>query len=353
MINISKGRYWDKGIQLIDGCTPCSPGCDNCWSAGMTHRFVKKIKGCTGSFQDNTVNGYETTIPSPFTDGAGRFNGKIETHPDRLDVFRKTRKPTVFAVWNDLFHEGVPKEFIAEVYSSMWFNGPNSWWVGQPVNTIDGHIFLILTKRQERMKNLLTDDSFWELAVKKGCLDCRSIMPVPYIWHGLTVCNQPEADAKLTEFLRVPGKKFLSIEPMLGEIDLHFKPRLEICPHGLKMPTSLQRWYDPNCRKYCDKSFECKPIDAVILGGETGAKARPMNPDWVRSVRDQCEAAGVPFFFKGWGEFGTEQIGKIKYTTVNSGVSMDYPAYMYKVGRAKAGRLLDGREHNELPWVKK
>lgn len=91
MIDISTGRYWDRGIQLIDGCTPCSPGCDHCWSAAQAHRFKREGEP-----------GHSNGI---LTDDKGRFNGDIFVHPERLDVFRKTKKPTVFAIWNDLFWE--------------------------------------------------------------------------------------------------------------------------------------------------------------------------------------------------------------------------------------------------------
>ena len=88
--NISKGRYWQVGVQLIDGCTPCSPGCDHCWSAAQAHRFKREGEP-----------GHDTGI---LTDGRGQFNGDIITYPDRLKRFN-TRKPKVFALWNDLFWE--------------------------------------------------------------------------------------------------------------------------------------------------------------------------------------------------------------------------------------------------------
>jgi protein gp37 len=83
MIDIEKGRYWDEGITLIDGCSPCSPGCDHCWSAAQSHRFNRK---------------------QYFTDDNGKFNGDIQIHPKRLSRFN-TRKPKVFSIWNDLFWE--------------------------------------------------------------------------------------------------------------------------------------------------------------------------------------------------------------------------------------------------------
>jgi len=133
------------------------------------------------------------------------------------------------------------------------------------------------------------------------------------IYHGLTVCKQQEADEKIPIFLQVPGKKFLSIEPMLEAIDIRNTP----------LPP-------------CDgREKEWPGFDAVILGGETGPGARPMNSDWVRSVRDQCAVAGVPFFFKGWGAWK----GSANFTNGK----MD-------VGSERRVRLLDGRTHDALPW---
>ena len=296
MIEISKGRYWDLPWSLVDGCTPCSPGCEHCWAAAIAQRFWHQ-KGCLTDTQ------------------TGQFNGKIITNTHRLDIPLKRRKPTVYAVWNDLFHEAVPPEVIFQTLAC--------------ISLAPRHTFLVLTKRPERMHYILTSyggkkdwrdilskrafDLFGEEA---DCFSANSIegclgevlnvgWPMSNIYHGLTVCNQAEADKKVPVFLQVPGNKFLSIEPMLGEIKL---------------------------RNYNSGSS----IDAVILGGETGPGARPLHPDWVRSVRDQCQSAGVKFFFKGWGSktFETQ------------------PDYLHRTEHRVrlGGRLLDGRMHDDLPW---
>jgi len=151
----------------------------------------------------------------------------------------------------------------------------------------------------------------------------------PNVWPGLTICNQQEADEKIPVFLQVPGKKFLSIEPMLGEIDL--SEWMGRAPHPVD----------------CGHSYAFSVFDAVILGGETGPGARPCHPDWIRSIRDQCAAAGVPFFFKQWGEWA---IGESKdFRRYPEDISTGQ--YMIRVGRKAAGRLLDGRTHDELPWM--
>lgn len=317
MIDIEKGRYWDEGIQLVDGCTPCSPGCDRCWSAAMTHRFDK--------FGDE--------LHSLTTEDKPVFNGNVITHPERLSRFN-TRKPKVFAIWNDLFHEDVPDAFIMATFGAM----PTD--ILQPcLNT-----YLVLTKRPQRMRD------FFLRYTKNGT------EPWPNVYLGLTVCSQQEADEKIPIFLQAPGKKFLSIEPMLGEIDLTMK--------APKAYSLLSKFYGHNgfdetgSQLQKDRMNYFPKIDAVILGGKTGPGARPMHPDWVRSVRDQCAAAGVPFFFKGWGEWvpwgddccdfmhdfnSDEMVKKFKSITME-------PYIMYCVGRNKAGRLLDGRTHDDLPW---
>lgn len=292
MIDISKGRYWDEGIKLVSGCTKCSPGCDHCWSLGMEKRFRKPI-----------LNGRGVYIPDT----------TIEIHPDRLSRFN-TRKPKVFAIWNDLFHEAVPWEFQYKVYTAA---------SNYPQNTI-----LVLTKRPGNMVKSLKDVIFH--------LNRNGIYEYNHIWHGLTVCNQQEADEKIPIFLQVPGKKFLSIEPMLGPVDLNLIWRYgEVAtPNGyglVKIPL----------------------IDAVILGGETGHGASKMHPDWVRSVRDQCAAAGVPFFFKSWGAWQPSYAGAPDdpCNKNNECYTKDGIPIMFKT--KKVQRIIDDRTHNDLPWVKK
>ena len=297
MINIEKGRYWDLPWSLISGCTPSSPGSDHCWSAGISHHYYRE-----GEF------GHSTPI---YTNNAGNFNGIVVHNQDRLSIPLKRKKPTVYAIWNDLYHKDVPGSFIVAAYKTMI--------------QAKQHTFLILTKRAEIMAYSLSPEN------------CFARPDFSNIWHGLTICNQAEADEKIPIFLQVPGKKFLSIEPMLGPIDLTI---------------------------YCDQIGHEHPawirqIDCVVCGGETGPGARPMHPDWVRSIRDQCQGAGVPFFFKQWGlwkPMGEHYSGKVDGCWVNG-------KFWRGVGSMVAGdfnmkrnndvyRLLDGRLHNDLPWVK-
>lgn len=291
-IDISKGRYWDRPWSLVSGCTRCSPGCDHCWALAMEQRFKK----------------------SPTVPGFG-----IHLHPDRLGIPLRARKPAVFSVWNDAYHEAVTNNFRVAMYAA--------------IAEATKHIYLILTKRPKLM------NQFWN-QTHSGAV------PFDNVWHGLTVCNQAEADEKIPVFLQVPGKKFLSIEPILGPVNL-------TCIEWLREKGS--DYFDALAKDRTgpdDVGLNGSAINAVILGGETGPGARPMHPDWVRSVRDQCKTAGVPFFFKQWGEWAWYQggyAGKRKAERV--GVpGPPFMAHMVRVGKKDAGRILDGRTHDDLPW---
>ena len=166
----------------------------------------------------------------------------------------------------------------------------------------------------------------------------NDVDPIPAnVWIGATVVNQEEADRDIPKLLAVPAaKRFLSVEPLLEPVDL-----------GFDLP-----WRTPN-------------IDWVIVGGESGPNARPMHPDWARSLRDQCDAAGVAFMFKQWGEWhpamGDTSQGRLavcKRTGGSFHISAgEYPrmfdmldrCQMHRVGKKAAGRLLDGREWNGVP----
>ena len=227
MKGIETGRYWDKPWSLVDGCTPCSPGCDHCWSKGLAERF-------------------------------GRWPVAVEPRTDRINDPLKVKKPTIFSIWNDLFHEAVSSAFVDRVMETA--------------RHVPRHTVLALTKRAREM-------TWYHESIR----NIPAFQNVSNMWWGVTVCNQSEADAKIPELLKVPGHKWLSIEPMLGEIDLN------MCNRCVKSPLHCE---ENGCPAY-DRSAEF-----VVVGAETGSGRRPCNIEWIRSIVRQCKAAGVPVWVK-------------------------------------------------------
>lgn len=200
---------------------------------------------------------------------------------------------------------------------------------------------LLLTKRPGIVLNLVPEA--W-----------RKQWPA-HVWLGTTAGTQKAADENIPDLLAVPAKvRFLSCEPLLGEVNLVNAGGIWADMHG-----SISHEYQQPGRH----------VDWVICGGESGGGARPMHPDWARALRDQCTAAGVPFFFKQWGEWvdcdnchapDEAYAGKAegwlapdgKFRTGELGVDFfggDFP--IYRVGKKTAGRLLDGREWSQFPEV--
>jgi protein gp37 len=140
------------------------------------------------------------------------------------------------------------------------------------------------------------------------------------VWIGATICNQEEADRDIPKLLAIPAKvRFLSMEPLLGAVDLsnHLACMCGMCGG--------------------------EHLDWVVVGGESGPKARPMHPDWVRSLRDQCAEAGVPFLFKQWGEWAPN------WYNDDAGNKIAGSEWIERQGKKVAGRLLDGVQHDEYP----
>lgn len=356
------GIAWaDATINPCAGCSPVSPACDHCYAARMAHRLAANIK-----------------IPPYFaglTDDAGKWTGKVNLHPHLMKQVLRWQKPRKIFVGSmtDLFHEAVPDEFLDQVFAYMAL-APQ-------------HTFLLLTKRPERMRafferckaanwnnvrDAINHPSLCGQGDRKGSLET----PLPNVWLGVTIENQAMADARVPILLETPAaKRFVSIEPMLGEIaldDVDEKNWLNPECWGDCACDSLFG-FDPGCRRNGGDGNLTRKLDWVICGGETGPGARPMHPDWIRSLRDQCGAAGVPFFFKQWGEWlpvdqdgapgpaakecslppsKTHWMGRSgKHRPAGTGRRTE-DVLMLRVGKHAAGRLLDGQEWNEFPEVR-
>jgi len=248
-----------------------------------------------------------------------RFNkrpfSEVMFHPERLNIPLRRRKATMYFVnsMSDLFHRDVPHEFLLTVWVTMKY--------------CFQHTFQVLTKRPQRMRDFakrFLDNN------KLGITD-----PFPNVWLGTTV--ESGSYTKRIDVLReVPAAvRFISFEPLLGPIG--------------KVNLDGIHW--------------------VIVGGESGPGARPMHPDWAREIRDQCQEQGVAFFFKQWGEFlPVITVGDDADPSGRSAMAYDdgtietqwepgphcvNAQQMWRVGKKKAGSLLDGLEHKEYPKVAK
>ena len=227
--------------------------------------------------------------------------GKVVLHPERLDQPLHWRKPRRVGVcfMGDLFHRDVPLGFILDVL--------------QVTRIAEQHSYYFLTKRPDRFASI------------KNYLGGKD-----NVWLGVSVEDQKTANERIPILLQTPAAhRWVSIEPMLGPVDLvRWLPITYSGPSGYSLVEHEASDFGPMCFP-----------DWVVLGGESGSGARPMHPDWVRSVRDQCVAAGVPFWFKQWGDYRETGCGLAGHPMHDAGWR---PA-------KNGGRALDGRTWEDLP----
>jgi len=325
----TKIEWTDRTWNPTRGCSLVSEGCRHCYAMKFAHRFSAEGKPYAG-----------LTELGP--DGP-RWTGKIRLVPDALEEPLHWRKPQKVFVnsMSDLFHEDVPFEFIDRVFGIM--------------ACAPRHTFQILTKRPKRMREYFAElgktspdrhieqRGFDTADFVNNCVDvvdydtlCKIPDGLSNVWLGVSVEDQKTADERIPLLLQTPAAiRFISYEPALGPIDF------------VRFPLrTLDGGENPG-------------IDWLIVGGESGPGARPMHPDWARSAQQQCEDAGVAYFFKQWGEWfprdqwewTPEMIlpddGDARCEDARTRILDDLP--FHRVGKKAAGRLLDGQEWNEYP----
>lgn len=288
------------------GCDKVSPGCENCYAIRMAYRLAH---------MPHTKPFYEQVVHKT-KGGKLNWTGKIVQNIPAGDKPLRIKKPTTFFVnsMSDLFHKDVTFEMIDSVYDIM--------------DACPQHTFQILTKRHRELAQYY----IWK---SQGFGLRFQEWPLKNVWVGISAENQKEFQQRIDSLVLIPAAiKFLSCEPLLGPINLS--------PYLLEL-----QW--------------------VIVGGESGPGSRPMHPDWVRSLQEQCEKAKVPFFFKQWGEFteGSSMEGK-DIIMLNNGDYADYSSsdltkkygsawqnmsatVMSKMGKSKAGNDLNERTYLEMP----
>lgn len=340
-------EWTDATWNPITGCSLTSPGCTNCYAMQLAGTRLAHHESRAGLTRE--VNGHHV------------WTGEVRLNEQWFDQPLRWRKPRRIFVCahGDLFHESAPDEWIDKVFAVMALSPQ--------------HTFQVLTKRSQRMREYLSrPKGSWHYLFeslkwvrwmagltgnKRGQQSTslpRMYGPLPNVWLGVSVEDQHRADERIPDLLATPAAvRWISAEPLLGPVDLK----------GSK-------------------------LDWVVCGGESGPHARPMHPDWARSLRDQCAAAGVPFLFKQWGEYHTAAVnmstGEPVFrqfqtyqdwvnkasTWINGGICLDrlgrrceigrdfasardedvFPiTIMHRVGKTRAGRMLDGVLHDAYP----
>jgi protein gp37 len=329
------GIEWtDATWNPVRGCSRKSEGCRFCYAEPIAARFSGEGLPYHG-FADRGRAG-------------SKWTGKVELVPSALHLPLHWRKPRRIFVnsMSDLFHENLPDVEIDQVFAVMALSVQ--------------HCMQVLTKRPDRMRSYCEDpatplrvwlaageimDPLWALGVHGAHWGGDTPWPLRNVWLGVSIEDQPAADGRVNDLLATPAaKRFLSCEPLLGEIDLLDIPWPADRP---RFPVTD----DLSDSRSCLHQIEGSRIDWVIVGGESGTNARPMHPDWARALREQCMAAGVPFFFKQRGEWTWVDDADFDANRIPEGwpLKLNDGEPMWRVGKKIAGALLDGREHREFP----
>jgi protein gp37 len=344
----TKIEWCDATVNFWHGCTKVSPACANCYALTLSKRWGKDIWGPGKPREDHRA-------------GAAKLARKLE----RQAVAEGRRLRVFCASMADWLDDEVPADWLADLLCLV-AETPHLDW-------------LLLSKRPHLWRERL-DAALDACGLASQCrcqercfCDARTVArlwldgdPPPNVWAGATVEDQERADERIPALLAIPARvRFLSMEPLLGPVDVrrylwpthwHWDAKFNTPEEALAAGASAER------KRQGIVSADARFVDWIIAGGESGSGARPSHPDWFRSLRDQAAAAGVAFHFKQWGEYAPEGEGPgpdPAWVDLDGKVTADRcpvpPApgavAMQRIGKARAGRLLDGREWSELPEV--
>jgi protein gp37 len=322
MAENSNIEWTDHTFNPWRGCTKVSPGCENCYAETLSLRNPA-VLGQWGRGKPRVLASEDMwKQPVKWNAAAGAARHETEWSSDDFTALPPPRPRVFCASLADWLDDEVPIHWLIRLMSLIVAT-PNLDWLlltKRPQN---------LRPRMERVMREIPRNNITSAEASARCLAEAWLTTggtiIHNIWLGTTVEDQARADERIPLLLSIPAKvRFLSCEPLLGPVnvsEIRDAEGFEYMPLvGANLPEPRIHW--------------------VICGGESGGpKARPMHPYWARSLRDQCAAAGVPFFFKQWGARGPIH---------NGGTGLDTDSMVY-VGKAKAGRLLDGIEHNGFP----
>ena len=289
MAENSKIEWCDSTFNPWIGCTNVGPGCDHCYAEALMDKRWRRVQWGIGKPRERT--------------SAANWKQPLlwEKEHDAFALMHGRRRRVFCASLADVFDNQAPAAWRAELFALIGLTPHLDW--------------LLLTKRIGNVKQMLEQPGM----PKDG-------MPAN-VWLGATVVNQEEADRDIPKLLAVPARvRFLSIEPMLGPIDLG----------AVWVPNVVLR----------NMVMAIYRLDWVICGGESGPKARPMQREWARSLRDQCESAGVPFLFKQWGEWRPTITGE---GAIGAQIKWADGSVSIRAGKKLAGRRLDGLTHDQFP----
>lgn len=343
----SQIEWTDASWNIVVGCDLVSPGCTNCYAM---RDAARRLDGNpkTPHYRDTTKT----------VNGKPVWTGVIGKAPEKkwLEPLKR-RKPTVYFVnsMGDLFHEHVPDEWIDQAFAIMAL--------------CPQHVFQILTKRPERMRAYMNDAATRD-RIEAAAFDVLDYhygrdraeewarepgeWPLPNVWLGVSAEDQRRLEERVPSLLdTLAAVRFVSCEPLLGPLDFDCVP----------YPKRIRRCVDDVSEGIDALRHESVRLDWVIAGGESGPDARPMHPVWARSLRNQCVAARVPFFFKQWGEWAPTDRWRVHQGAPAAcaidaaGDAVPYDVNPDEVGgqrfslvgKRAAGRMLDGRTHDDMP----